>query len=74
MPAYKVSAEGGDAVCQHQLGMMYCRGENVAVDYKQARLWIEKAAAQDHPDAVGQLGTMYGQGEGVTPSWPTASG
>ena len=42
------------------------------VDYKQARPWIEKAAAQDYPDAVGAVGYMYSNGEGVTPSWRRA--
>ena len=63
MAAYKVGAEGGDAFCQHQLGAMYCQGLGVAVDHKQARQWIEKAAAQDYPSAVGQLGAMYSNGE-----------
>ena len=72
MAAYKVGAEGGDALCQFQVGMMYYDGEGVAVDYKQARLWIEKAAAQDYPKAVGQLGTMCCNGQGVTPSWRRA--
>ena len=74
MAAYKVGAEGGDVVCQWQVGHMYYNGRVVAVDYEQARQWIEKAAAQDHPNAVGHLGTMYAHGEGVTPSSPTASG
>ena len=68
MAAYKVGAEGGHAVCQYQLGMMYQNGDGVAVDYKQAVAWLEKAAAQDHPNAVGSLGAMYMDGEGVTPS------
>ena len=52
---------------------MYCQGgEGVAVDYKQALLWIEKAAAQDHPNAVRLLGAMYGNGYGVIPSWRRA--
>ena len=68
MAAYKVGAEGGDAFCQCQLGIMYCKGRGVAVDYQQARPWLEKAAAQNYPNAVSQLGTMYGNGEGVTPS------
>ena len=73
MAAFKVGAEGpGDAVSQHQVGMMYCEGFGVAVDYQQARAWLEKAAAQDDPDAVGALGTMYFEGEGVTPSWRRA--
>ena len=72
MAAYKVGADGGDAVCQHMVGMMCCNGEGVAVDFKQARPWLEKAAAQDHPLAVGQLGVMYGNGKGVPPSWHRA--
>jgi len=42
------------------------------VDYKQALPWFEKAAAQDDPNAVGTLGTMHGNGHGVTPSWRRA--
>ena len=72
MAASKVGAEGGDAVCQYQVGIMYYFGHGVDVDYKQALPWIEKAAAQDDPDAVGQLGVMYTEGEGVTPSWRRA--
>ena len=72
MAAYKVGAEGGDAVCQWHVGMMYVKGLGVAVDYKQARPWIEKAAAQDQPEAVGQLGVMYHEGKGVIPSWRRA--
>ena len=68
MAAYKVGAEGGNAQCQYQVGMMYCHGDGVAVDFKQARLWLEKAAAQDFPDAVDALGSMYTNGDGVTPS------
>ena len=72
MAAYKIAAEAGDAVSQHQVGAMYYMGRGVAVDYKQARAWIEKAAAQDDPDAVATLGVMYFGGEGVTPSWRCA--
>ena len=72
MVAYKVGAEGGLAVCQHQVGMMYCYGRGVDVDYKQARAWLEKAAVQDYPAAVGQLGAMYANGQGVTPSYRRA--
>ena len=72
MAAYKVGAEGGLAICQYQVGIMSYFGEGVAADYQQARPWIEKAAAQDHSSAVGQLGTMHGNGYGVTPSWRRA--
>ena len=72
MAAYKVGAEGGDVGCQWQVGFMYSHGRGVAVDHKQALPWIEKAAAQDHPSAVGRLGAMYDNGDGVTPSWRRA--
>ena len=72
MAAYKVAAEGGDALSQHQVGHMYLVGFGVAVDYKQARPWIEKAAAQDHPNAVAALGVMYFNGMGVALSWRCA--
>ena len=51
---------------------MYYNGHGVDVDYAQALPWIEKAAAQDQPNAVSQLGGMYGNGQGVTPSWRRA--
>ena len=69
MAAYKVGGEGGNATCQFQIGTMYCRGLGTTVDYKQARVWLEKAAAQDYPNAVGTLGVMCAEGWGVTPSW-----
>ena len=73
MAAYKVGAEGGEAVSQHQLGFMYYTGRGgVDVDFKQARAWLEKAAAQDDPAAVGMLGRMHMRGEGVTSSWRRA--
>ena len=41
MAAYKIAAEAGDALSQHQVGAMYYRGRGVAVDYKQARPWLD---------------------------------
>ena len=84
MAAYKVGAEAGYASCQYQVGMIYYYGNclsyseqgrarfGAAVDYEQARLWLEKAAAQDDPDAVGQLGVCAHDGNGMTPSWRRA--
>ena len=72
MAAYKVGAEGGHAVCQCQVGSMFMTGRGVAVDHKEARPWIEKAAAQNHATAVCQLGVMCMDGKGVTRSWRRA--
>ena len=44
----------------------------MAVDYKLARSWLEKAAAQDNPNAVGSLGVMVFEGKGAAPSWRRA--
>ena len=73
MAAYKIAAEAGDALAsQHQVGFMYYEGNGVAVDYQQARAWLEKAAAQDHPEAVRALGQLYYEGKGVISSWRRA--
>jgi len=32
-------------VSQYNVGMMYARGHGADADYKQARAWLEKAAA-----------------------------
>ena len=73
MAAYKIGAEGGDALCQWQVGIMYCNGRGgVAVDFQQARQWLEKAAAQDEPNAVNALGFCASRGQGMTPSWRRA--
>ncbi len=72
MAAYKFGGEGGVVWCQWMVGSMYHDGDGVDVDYAQALPWIEKAAAQDQPNAVGALGTMYFDGTGVTPSWRRA--
>ena len=70
--AYKVGAEGGDAPSQHSLGFMYYHGLGVPQDFKQARAWWEKAAAQDLPGALNSLGVVFDAGKGVTPSWRRA--
>ena len=72
MAAYQIAAEAGVALSQHQVGWMYYKGHGVDVDYKQARAWVEKAAAQDYPDAVCQLAVMSREGRGVASSWRRA--
>mmetsp|Transcript_24363 Transcript_24363/g.65908 ORF Transcript_24363/g.65908 Transcript_24363/m.65908 type:complete len:118 (-) Transcript_24363:103-456(-) len=67
-----MGAKGGHGVCLHQLGYMYHNGEGVDVDYKQGLAWSQKAVALDYSSAHVRLGTMYGQGDGVVPSWRRA--
>ena len=68
LAAYKIAAEAGDAVSQHQLGFMHRDGLGVAQDNEEALRWLEKAAAQDCAHAIDSLGQMYFVGKGVAPS------
>ena len=69
MAAYKIGAEGGNAACQNQLGCMLEQGLGTGPpDYKQALVWYERAAAQDQPNAFGNLGGMAFRARGQQPS------
>ena len=60
--------QGGNADAQNMLGVLYDNGQGVAQDYKLARIWFEKAAAQGHASAQYHLGFMYEAGRGVAHS------
>ena len=73
MAAYKIAAEEGDAICQYELGVMYSKGEGIdSPDFEQALVWFEKAAAQDYPPAISNLGVLALHGQAQTPSWHRA--
>jgi len=65
-------AKEGHATAQYNLGYMYCKGEGVSQDYKQAVYWYKKAAEQGNATAQSNLGYMYGEGEGVTQDYKQA--
>lgn len=50
---------------QHNLGSMYFNGTSVEKDYKQAKEWYEKSAAQGNSFAKCELGRIYALGLGV---------
>jgi septal ring-binding cell division protein DamX len=52
------AAQDGDADAQYALGYMYYYGQNVTRSGKQARLWIGRAAAQNHQQASKALKMM----------------
>ena len=58
-------AEQGDAEAQHNLGVMYDKGQGVPQDDKEAVKWYRLAAEQEHADAQYNLGLMYDKGIGV---------
>lgn len=62
----KPNAEAGDAAFQYELGLLYTRQASLDPNASQAKHWLEKAAAQQHPDANYQLGTLYWHDERVT--------
>jgi uncharacterized protein len=52
---WKQAAEGGYAKAQTALGLMAARGNGQPADLKLARGWLEKAAAQNEPQALLEL-------------------
>src|SRR5262249_23705271 len=58
----EAAAAGGSAVAQNALGLILTFGED---DPAAAAPWFEKAAAQDHPEALRTLGYLFGEGKGV---------
>lgn len=49
------AAKGGLAQAQYALAEAYSFGRGVPLDQDQRRLWLERAAAAGHPDAIAQL-------------------
>lgn len=63
------AAESGDAPGQFQLGRAYSHGSPVLPrDDAVAARFVEKAAAQGHPEAQSNLGYLYSVGMGVEKS------
>ena len=57
--------EGGDALAQHRLGVMYLEGKGAARDPGKAAEWIGKAAEQGQTMSQYMLGRLYLDGVGV---------
>jgi TPR repeat protein len=58
-------AQSGDAQSQYELAMCYRKGSGVPKDYQKSFEWTEKAAAQNHQEALFTKAVCYLQGEGV---------
>ena len=61
----KVKAEGGDAIAQDELAVMYDKGIGVEPDKSEALKWCRKSAEQGVPNAQLNLGIFYNNGEVV---------
>ena len=55
---YTNNATKGDAFAQNELGQLYYQGKGVERDYEQARIWFEKAAAQNNVSGQSALGRL----------------
>jgi len=63
-PWVRAEAEGGNADAQFVLAQAYLHGRGVAQDARQYRTWLDKAVAQDHPQAKLILGRQsYTEGK-----------
>jgi TPR repeat protein len=62
---WRMAAEKGDAEAQNELGIMYCNGNGVEQNYREARKWFKKAAEQGNAAAQFNIGEMYWFGRGV---------
>lgn len=58
---YLMAANQGYAEAQNSIGSIFQAGKN----YAEAKLWYERAAAQNHPWATTSLGYLYDIGLGV---------
>ncbi len=67
------AAEAGNANAQNLMGDAYDTGSGVELDPEQARIWWERAAAQDFDKAVYNLGLYHAEGrDGVAPDYAKA--
>ena len=55
----------GNVEAMNSLGDRYVNGEGVKQDYNLAIGWYKKAAAQNYPDAIHNIGLLYKKGQGV---------
>lgn len=54
----KSLAEGGSSAAQYRMSSFYRDGVHVDKDVEQQRLWLEAAAAREHPMAMADLASM----------------
>lgn len=58
---YRKAVDYGDANAQYEIGMMYSRDGILQRDFKNASLWLRKAAEKGHVKAQSHLGYMYAE-------------
>ncbi|MCP4324394.1 MAG: sel1 repeat family protein [Alteromonadales bacterium] len=66
-------AESGSAEAQYFLGKQYSNPNSPLIDMKQAIKWYQKAAQQQHSDAIYELAVLYQLGTGVEKDYVKAA-
>ena len=66
------AADAGLLEAKDKLGVMYLKGQGVAVDYKEALKWFSRAAEKGYSWSMYHMGEMYYDGKGVSRSYDTA--
>lgn len=56
-------ADAGDRDAQYAMGMTYACETGERQDFEQARVWLRRAAEQDHALAQFNLGCLYARGD-----------
>lgn len=72
MKYYELSAEQGNALAQHSLGMLYETGSGVRKDCGKAKEYYEQSAGQGNANAQCSLGQLYLGGKGVSQDFERA--
>jgi len=62
---FRQAAQDSQSESQFNLGLMYVKGQGVAVDFGEGLEWLRRAASQSNADAQGMIGAMYANGEGL---------
>jgi TPR repeat protein len=62
---WRAAAEKGVAIAEHNIGVMFQKGQFVAQDYAEAYRWHRRAADRGHAPAQHSLGVLYQEGWGV---------
>lgn len=62
---YENLAKQGDAKAQHDLAILYAKGEGTKEDFVKAAYWFREAAVQGVANAQYNLGVLYENGLGV---------
>jgi hypothetical protein len=72
MRQFRIAADRGNAVAQHNIGFLYQNGLGVTQDYAQAMHWYRLAADRGNASALNQLGYLYRNGLGATQDYAQA--